>query len=226
MAEQKTLFPVGRVVLLVGAVLLIVSLFLPWFVIGGSQQRLPAGTYDGVGITNVLNTLAQGPYAWAALAWLILVVVFGVTSAFVGRKFSMFGTSGILVLALYAILIFVSANLINQGVTSGAATVGFAYGFFLAISWPGAPSRLEWIGGWQRWEALIPVALFLPSLGIFLIQYFKVQDEAGRKKIRWVVYSAVTAGSLAVFFYLIPNPDKPEPNRLKRRGKVAQQDGA
>ena len=79
------------------------------------------------------------------------------------------------------------------------------YGFFLAISWPGAPSRLEWIGGWQRWEALIPVALFLPSLGIFLIQYFKVQDEAGRKKIRWVVYSAVTAGSLAVFFYLIPN---------------------
>jgi len=133
MAEQKTLFPVGRVVLLVGAVLLIVSLFLPWFVIGGSQQRLPAGTYDGVGITNVLNTLAQGPYAWAAFAWLILVVVFGVTSAFVGRKFSMFGTSGILVLALYAILIFVAANLINQGVTSGAATVGFAYGFFLAI---------------------------------------------------------------------------------------------
>jgi hypothetical protein len=25
---------------------------------------------------------------------------------------------------------------------------------------------------------------------------------------------------------VIPNPDKPEPNRLKRRGKVAQQDGA
>lgn len=79
------------------------------------------------------------------------------------------------------------------------------YGLLLALSWPTASSRLEWIGDWQRWEVVIPVALFLPSLGIILIQYFKVEDEASRKKIRWVVYSATMAGSLAIFFYLIPN---------------------
>jgi hypothetical protein len=72
-------------------------------------------------------------------------------------------------------------------------------------SWPGSPSRLEWIGGWQRWETIIPVALFLPSIGIILSQYWKVPDEASRKKIRWVVYSGAVAGGLTISFYLIPN---------------------
>jgi hypothetical protein len=79
------------------------------------------------------------------------------------------------------------------------------YGFLLAASWPGAPSRMEWIGDWQRWEAVIPVALFLPSIGILLAQYLKVEDEASRIKIRWVVFSGVFVGGLTIFFYLIPN---------------------
>jgi|GEM_PF-3101746 len=135
MAEaKKSLFPVGRVLLLVGAVLLIISLFLPWFLIGGPRTDVRAGTYDGVGLTNLLNDLAKGPYAWAAFIWLILVVIFAVISAFVGRKFAMFGTSGILVLVLYAILIFVAANLASSNDPSGGtATVAFAYGFFLGI---------------------------------------------------------------------------------------------
>lgn len=134
MAEPKTLFPVGRVLLLVGAVLLVVGLFLPWFTIGGSRQDVVPGDYTGVGLTNLLNDLANGPYAWAAFIWLILVVVFGAASAFVGRKFAMFGTSGILVLILYAILLFVAANLASsQDPSGGTATVSFAYGFFIAI---------------------------------------------------------------------------------------------
>jgi hypothetical protein len=79
------------------------------------------------------------------------------------------------------------------------------YGLLLAISWSGAASRVAWIGDWQRWEAIIPVALFLPSIGIILAQYFKVEDEASRVKIRWVVFSGVFVGGLTIFFYLIPN---------------------
>jgi len=134
MAETKTLFPVGRVLLLVGAVLLVVGLFLPWFTIGGARQDVVAGSYTGVGLTTLLNDLANGPYAWAAFVWLILVAVFGVMSAFVGRKFAMFGTSGILVLILYAILIYVAANLVSsQDPSGGTATISFAYGFILAV---------------------------------------------------------------------------------------------
>ena len=134
MAETKTLFPVGRVLLLVGAVLLVVGLFLPWFTISGNRQDVVAGEYTGVGLTNLLSDLANAPYAWAAFIWLILVAIFGVMSAFVGRKFAMFGTSGILVLALYAILIYVAANLASsQDPWVGTATVSLTYGFILAI---------------------------------------------------------------------------------------------
>ena len=81
-----------------------------------------------------MRNLANGPYAWAAFFWLILVAVFGVMSAFVGRKFAMFGTSGILVLILYAILIYVAANLASsQDPSGGTATISFAYGFIFAV---------------------------------------------------------------------------------------------
>jgi len=55
-------------------------------------------------------------------------------SAFVGRKFAMFGTSGILVLILYEILIYVAANLASsQDPSGGTTTISFSYGFFLAV---------------------------------------------------------------------------------------------
>jgi hypothetical protein len=79
------------------------------------------------------------------------------------------------------------------------------YGLLLALSWQAAANHLVWIGDWQRWEAIIPVFLFLPSIGIILAQYFKVEDEASRIKIRWVVYSGAVAGCLTIFLYLIPN---------------------
>ena len=133
MAEEKRIFPVGRIVLIVGAGVLLLGVFLPWFHLGGTNPQLPAGDYTGVGLTNLLNDLAKGPYAWAAFAWLVVVVVLAVVAALMGRKFSNFGTSGVLVLVLYAILIYVAANLSNQSSSSGSGDVSFAYGFFPAI---------------------------------------------------------------------------------------------
>ena len=133
MAERRRLFPAGRAALGVGALLLLVSLFLPWFVVTGAQERLSAGTYTGVGSTTLLNDLAQGPWAWAAFGWLTVCVIAAFTSATMGRRVTNFGTSGILVLILFAILVYVAANLINEGVTAARADVTFAYGFFSAL---------------------------------------------------------------------------------------------
>jgi len=133
MAASKIVFPVGRALLVVGAVLLLAGMLLPWFRVMGTQSQLPAGEYDGAGATNLFNNLSKTPYAWAAYVWLVLVMIFAVISALIGRKFSNFGTSGVLVLALYGILITVADNLVSQGVTSGAAEVSLSYGYFTAI---------------------------------------------------------------------------------------------
>src|SRR3990172_8516096 len=95
MAERRRLFPAGRAALGVGALLLLVSLFLPWFVVTGAQERLSAGTYTGVGSTTLLNDLAQGPWAWAAFGWLTVCVIAAFTSATMGRRVTNFGTSEI-----------------------------------------------------------------------------------------------------------------------------------
>ncbi|MGQ0796885.1 MAG: hypothetical protein ACT4OI_03335, partial [Methanobacteriota archaeon] len=70
MAERRRLFPTGRALLAIGALILLVTLFQPWFRISGAQERLPAGEYTGVGMTTLLNDLAQGPWTWAAFGWL------------------------------------------------------------------------------------------------------------------------------------------------------------
>ncbi|MGQ0797986.1 MAG: hypothetical protein ACT4OI_09035, partial [Methanobacteriota archaeon] len=75
----------------------------------------------------------QGPWAWAAFGWLGVCVIAAFAAAIVGRRVTSFGTSGILVLVLYAILLFVAANLVNQGASAGLAEVSFAFGFFGAI---------------------------------------------------------------------------------------------
>ena len=133
MAETKRIFPVGRVVLLIGAAALLFGLFLPWFRISGTGTQLPAGDYTGVSFTTLLNDLTKAPYPWAAFAWLLVCVVVAIVAALLGRKFSNFGASGVLVLVLDATLIFLAKNLANQACSSGSAQVAFAYGFFPAI---------------------------------------------------------------------------------------------
>ncbi|HYM41071.1 MAG TPA: hypothetical protein VEY12_13160 [Thermoplasmata archaeon] len=133
MAEAKRVLPAGRILLAVGGVLLLVALFLPWFGIGGNQSQLPAKDYNGIDLTTLLNNLAKGPYAWLAFAWLLIVAFLAFVAAGIARKIANFGTSGVLVLILYAILLIVAQNLVNQNATSGNATVALEYGFIVAI---------------------------------------------------------------------------------------------
>ena len=132
-SEKKRVVPAGRVLLAVGGVVLLVALFLPWFDLAGNAASLPAGEYTGVTTTTLLNDLAKGPYAWIALAWLLICSVVAFAAAALGRKVANFGVSGVLVLVLYAVLVLVAQNLVNQQTPAAAAGVSFAYGFVVAI---------------------------------------------------------------------------------------------
>lgn len=134
MAEGSRVSPVARVLLVAGAALLLYSLFLPWFTITGTRTDLPADTYTGVRSTELLNSLANGPWAWIAFGWLLVCSVVAVAVAAVGRRTHNFGTSGILVLVLYAILLLVAANLVNQQAAGSTAGISFVYGFVGAIA--------------------------------------------------------------------------------------------
>lgn len=134
MAETSRVSPVARVLLVVGAVLLLYSLFLPWFTVTGSRPELPAGTYTGVGSTELLNLLAKGPWAWIALGWLLVCSIVAIAVAALGRRTHNFGTSGILVLVLYAILFLVASNLVNQQAAGSNAGISFTYGFVGAVA--------------------------------------------------------------------------------------------
>lgn len=134
MAEASRVSPVARVLLVVGAALLLYSLFLPWFTVTGSRPELPAGDYTGVGSTELLNLLAKGPWAWIAFGWLLVCSVVAMAVAALGRRTHNFGTSGILVLVLYAILLLVAANLVNQQAAGSNAGISFMYGFVAAIA--------------------------------------------------------------------------------------------
>jgi len=134
MAGAVRVSPAARVLLVVGAVVLLLSLFLvPWFTVTGSRAELPAGTYTGVGTTELLNGLAKGPWAWIAFAWFIVSAIAAIAVAAVGRRTHNLGTSGILVLVLYAILLLVAANLVNQQASGANAGIGFEYGFVAAV---------------------------------------------------------------------------------------------
>lgn len=133
MTEAKRVLPAGRVLLAVGGVMLLVGLFLPWLGITGNQAQLPTKDYSGIDATSLLNDLAKGPYAWIAFAWLLIVAFLAFAAAGLARKVANFGTSGVLVLILYAVLVVVAVNLVNQNNTSGSAGIFFEYGFFVAL---------------------------------------------------------------------------------------------
>jgi uncharacterized membrane protein YhaH (DUF805 family) len=133
MVDTKAVSPTARGLFVIGAALLVVGLFLPWFSVAGTQEKLPADTYTGVGTTELLNSLANGPYTWIAFGWLLACAVIALIVAVVGRRAHNFGTSGVLVLVLYALLLYVAANLVNQQSAGANASVSLAYGFVVAI---------------------------------------------------------------------------------------------
>src|SRR2546427_18981 len=122
----------GRALLVLGAALLLVSLFgnlvfpstyVTWFTLSGNQPQLPAGAYTGIQVTELLNTLVSGPSLWIAFGCLLVSAAAAIAIGGIGERTRPFGTFGVLVLLLYAGLLYVAADQYNQHAPAGKATV-------------------------------------------------------------------------------------------------------
>src|SRR3989475_8006665 len=68
MAGMRAISAGGRALVVAGAALLLGSLFvLPWFAVSGTRPDLPAGTYGGVGGTDLVKNPLSRPRGWVAL---------------------------------------------------------------------------------------------------------------------------------------------------------------
>src|SRR2546422_1099112 len=135
MAGMRAISAGGRALLVAGAAVLLGSLFvLPWFAVSGTRPDLPAGTYGGMGSTELVNALLSGPWGWIAFLWLVVSAFLAIGIAVVGRKTRRIGTSGIVVLFLNPAFFVVAPPFLNPQPPSAAVSVGSASGFG-----PGAP---------------------------------------------------------------------------------------
>ena len=162
MAGMRAISAGGRALVVTGAALLLGSLFvLPWFAVSGTRPDLPAGTYGGMGSTELVNSLLGGPWGWIAFLWLVVAAFLAIGIAAVGRKTRRIGTSGIVVLLLYVVLLVVAPPYLNPQASSGTVSVSFGYGFVAGVlgsalieagaRWPRpvraqyeAPTTAEW----------------------------------------------------------------------------------
>src|SRR2546422_7286803 len=134
MAGMKAISAGGRALLVAGAAVLLGSLFvLPWFAVSGTRTDLAAGTYGGMGSTELVNSLLSGPWGWIAFLWLVVVAFLAIGIAAVGRKTRRIGTSGIVVLLLYVLLLVVAPPYLNPQASSGTVSVSFGFGFVAGV---------------------------------------------------------------------------------------------
>src|SRR5256885_17031470 len=102
MAGMRAISAGGRALLVAGAAVLLGSLFmLPWFEVSGTRPDLPAGTYGGIGSTELVNSLLSGPWGWIALLWLLGAALLAIWVPAAGRKRTALGRSRSARLILY-----------------------------------------------------------------------------------------------------------------------------
>src|SRR2546426_8694739 len=94
-AGMRAISAGGRALVVTGAALLLGSLFvLPWFAVSGTRPDLPAGTYGGMGSTELVNSLMSGPWGWIAFLLLLVAAVLAIGVPGVGRETRRLRTSG------------------------------------------------------------------------------------------------------------------------------------
>src|SRR2546422_8494343 len=134
MAGMRAISAGGRALLVAGAAVLLGSLFvLPWFAVSGTRTDLAAGTYGGMGSTDLVNSLLGGPWGWIAFLWLVVAAFLAIGIAAAGRKTRRIGTSGIVVLLLYVVLLVVAPPYLNPQASSGTVSASFGYGFVAGV---------------------------------------------------------------------------------------------
>src|SRR2546423_1303 len=104
-----------------------------WFTLSGNQPALPAGSYTGIQATDLLNTLVSGPYLWIAFGSLLVCVAAAIAIAGFGERTRHFGTFGIIVLLLYAALLYIAAYQYNQQAPAGDGAISIGYGLIVAV---------------------------------------------------------------------------------------------
>lgn len=134
----------GRALLVTGSAVLLASLLLPlppltWFTLSGATRELPVGTYTGVQITGLLASLVEGPFAligvlaWAGLALLFVSATAAIAVAGMARGTRHIGTLGLLILLLYAGVLYLTAYRLNLPLIGSDAAVSIGYGFVAAV---------------------------------------------------------------------------------------------
>ncbi len=170
MVVMRRISGAGRGLLVLGAALLLVSLFgnlvfpsmmtyFTWFTLSGNQPALPAGPYTGVQATDLLNTLVSGPYLWIAFGSLLVCVAAAIAIGGIGERTRHFGTFGVLVLLLYAGLLYVAAYQYNQQAPGGDAAIAIGYGFLTAMA------ACVLIEAGARLTSAVPVRSRVPTVG-------------------------------------------------------------
>jgi len=167
MVGVRRLSGAGRGLLVLGAALLLVNFFgiallpslpsLPWFTVSGNRPELPVGSYDALQATQLLNQLANGPYAWLAFGLLLVVAMAGIAIAGIGERTRHFGTAGILVLLIYAAVLYLAAYQYNQQAAGSNAAITIGYGFVLAVI---ACALIE---AGARWPSPVPMRARVPT---------------------------------------------------------------
>ena len=167
MVGVRRLSGAGRGLLVLGAALLLVNFFgiallpslpsLPWFTVSGNRPELPVGSYDALQTTQLLNQLANGRYAWLAFGLLLVVAMAGIAIAGIGERTRHFGTAGILVLLIYAAVLYLAAYQYNQQAAGSNAAITIGYGFVLAVI---ACALIE---AGARWPSPVPMRARVPT---------------------------------------------------------------
>jgi hypothetical protein len=103
--------------------------------------------------------LANGPYAWIAFGWLILCAAAAIAIGGSGERTRNFGTSGILVLLLYAGLLYLAAYQYNQQAAGGNAVISVGYGFVVAVV------ACILIEAGARLPSAVPIRRHVPAVG-------------------------------------------------------------
>src|SRR3989454_11983330 len=86
-----------------------------------------------MGSTELVNALLSGSWGWIAFLWLVVAAFLAIGIAAVGRKTRRIGTSGIVVLLLYVVLLVVAPPYLNPQASGGTGSVSFGYGFVARV---------------------------------------------------------------------------------------------
>jgi uncharacterized membrane protein YhaH (DUF805 family) len=134
MPESKRLRIAGRIALLIGGALLLLSLTYPWIHISGSQPQVPAGNYGALEMVRLISSLTSVPLASPLYYWLFLVAAGAFVAAVAGRRARNLGTSGVLVIVLVGILAFLTTTLANSRNPLANSSLTADWGLVLALS--------------------------------------------------------------------------------------------